>query len=71
MEFSRQEYWSGLPFPGDPRDPGDLFQGIFLIQGSYPGFLHCRQILYHLSHQGASECDLIWKQGHYRCYELR
>ena len=24
MEFSRQEYWSGLPFPslGDPLDPG-------------------------------------------------
>ena len=24
MEFSRQEYWSGLPFPspGDLRDPG-------------------------------------------------
>ena len=24
MEFSRQEYWSGLPFPspGDIRDPG-------------------------------------------------
>ena len=23
MEISRQEYWSGLPFPplGDPRDP--------------------------------------------------
>ena len=24
MEFSGQEYWSGLPFlpPGDPADPG-------------------------------------------------
>ena len=24
MRFSRQEYWSGLPFPspGDPPDPG-------------------------------------------------
>ena len=22
MEFSRQEYWSGLPFPGDFPDPG-------------------------------------------------
>ena len=24
MEFPRQEYWSGLPFPspGDPSDPG-------------------------------------------------
>ena len=29
-----------------------LLQGIFLTQGSNPGFLHCRQILSHLSHQG-------------------
>ena len=27
-----------------------LLQRIFLTQGSNPGFLHCRQILYHLSH---------------------
>ena len=44
IEFSRQEYWSGLPFPS---------QGIFPTQGSNPGFLHCRWILYHLSHQGS------------------
>ena len=41
LKFSRQEYWSGFPPPG-----------IFLIQKSNPGFLHCRQILYSLSHQG-------------------
>ena len=29
-----------------------LLQGIFPIQGSNPGLLHCRQILYHQSHQG-------------------
>ena len=29
-----------------------LLQGNFLTQGSNPGLLHCRQILYHLSHQG-------------------
>ena len=29
-----------------------LLQGIFLTQGSNPGLLHCRQTLYHLSHQG-------------------
>ena len=29
-----------------------LFQGIFLTQRLNLGFLHCRQILYHLSHQG-------------------
>ena len=33
MDFSRQEYWSGLPF---------LLQGIFRIQGLNPGLLHCR-----------------------------
>ena len=27
-----------------------LLQGIFLTQGSNPGLLHCRQILYYLSH---------------------
>ena len=30
-----------------------LLQGIFLTQGSNPGLLHCRQMLYHLSHQGS------------------
>ena len=40
--FSRQEYWSGLPA---------FLQGIFPTQGSNPSFLHCRQILYCLSHQ--------------------
>ena len=29
-----------------------LLQSIFLTQGSNLGFLHCRQILYHLSHKG-------------------
>ena len=28
-------------------------QGIFLMQGSNPSLLHCRLILYHLSHQGS------------------
>ena len=44
MEFYRQEYWSGLPFP---------LHVIFPTQGLNPGLLHCRQILYHLSHQGS------------------
>ena len=29
-----------------------LLQGIFSTQGSNPGLPHCRQMLYHLSHQG-------------------
>ena len=36
--FSRQESWSGLSFPS----PGDLPD-----PGINPGFLPCRQILYH------------------------
>ena len=42
MEFSRQEYRVGCH---------SLLQAIFLTQGSNPGLLHCRQILYCLSHQ--------------------
>ena len=30
-----------------------LLQGIFLTQGPNPGLLHCRKILYCLSHQGS------------------
>ena len=30
-----------------------LLQGIFPIQGSNPGLVHCRQILYQLSHKGS------------------
>ena len=30
-----------------------LLQGIFSTQGSNPGLLHCRRILYQLSHQGS------------------
>ena len=47
MEFSRQKYWSGLPFPS---------QGIFLIHGLNLGLLNCRQILYPLRHQGSGWC---------------
>ena len=44
MGFSRQEYWSGLPFPS----PGDCPN-----PGIEPGLLPCRQTLHHLSHQGS------------------
>ena len=42
MEFSRQEYWSELPFPS----PGD-----FPDPRIEPGLPHCRQTLYRLSHK--------------------
>ena len=48
MGYSRQEYWSGVGWHS-------LLQRIFLTQGLNPGLLHCRQILYHLSHQGNPE----------------
>ena len=42
-------------FPGKNTRAGchSLFQGIFPNQGSNPGLLHCRQILYYLSHEGS------------------
>ena len=46
MEFSRQEFWSGLPFPS-------------LTQGSNLGLLHCGQILYCLSHEGSCTVPLV------------
>ena len=52
MGFSRQEYWVGCHA---------LLQGIFLTQELNLGLPHCRQILYHLRHQG-SPCSS--KLGH-------
>ena len=42
-------------FPGNSTgvDCHFLLQGIFPTQGSNPGLPHCRQRLYHLSHQGS------------------
>ena len=54
MGFFRQEYWSELPF----LLPGDL-----PTQGSNPYLLcllHCRQILYPLSHQGSQRREVKW-----------
>ena len=44
-------------FPGKNTGVGchSFLQGIFPAQGSNPGLLHCRQILYFLSHQGSTE----------------
>ena len=43
MEFSRQEYWSGLPFPS---------LGIFLIQGLNLSLFHWQADSLPLSHKG-------------------
>ena len=44
IEFSRQEYWCGLPFPS---------QGIFLTQGLNPHLLHYQEDSLPLSHVGS------------------
>ena len=45
MEFSRPECWSGSL---------SLLQGIFPTQGSNPGLLHSRWILYQMNYKGSS-----------------
>ena len=46
---------SPLDSPGKSTGVGShsLLQVIFLTQGSNPGLLHCRQILYHQRQQGS------------------
>ena len=44
MDFSKQEYWSGLPFPSP---------GIFQTQGSNLNLLHWQLDSLPLSHQGS------------------
>ena len=45
-ELSRQEYWTGLPFPSPEGLPNPGIDPMVL--------LHCGPILYPLSHQGSS-----------------
>ena len=49
ISFSRQEYWSGLPESSR-------------TQGLNPGLLHCRQMLYPLSHSQSPEARpaVLW-----------
>ena len=109
MGFSRQEYWSGLPFPSpylfssvqfshsvvsDSLQPHGLqpprllcpwnspgkntgvgshsrFFSESSTKGLNPGLLYCRQILYHLSHQGSPISDNIKTRFHLnsiKCY---
>ena len=58
--------------PGKSTGVGShsLFQGIFLTQGSNPGLLRCRLILYHLSYQGSPQnirCDLSMESHQAPC----
>ena len=57
MEFSKQEYWSGLPF----LSPRDLPH-----PGLNPGLPHCGQIVYRLSYKGSElPCGSAGKQSAY------
>ena len=56
MGLSSQEYWSGLPCPPPGHLPNPEID---------PGFLHCRWILYRLSHQGSPRI-LEWAHTHTR-----
>ena len=72
MRRSRSEGWSphnivvkqeksSWNFPGQNTGVGSLslLQGSFPTQGFNLGLLHCRQILYQLSHWEAQECWLL------------
>ena len=48
-----------------------LPQGIFLTQGSNPGLLHCRQILYRLSHQGSPCLRHIFKSDRFKSVKFK
>ena len=62
MEFSRPEFGVGSH---------SLLQGIFLTQGSNPGLLRCRWILYHLSHQGRLDSESYgFTSSHVQMWEL-
>ena len=52
-------------FPGKKTRVGChfLLQGIFPTQGLILHLMNCRQILYHLSHQGSQKWDNKWGGG--------
>ena len=51
------------PWDSPDKNTGEgchaVLQGFFLTQGSNPGVLHCRQILYCLSHQGSPYHEIL------------
>ena len=61
---------SARDFPGRTTRVGChfLLQGIFLIQGSKPGLLHCTQILYCLSHLPFFKSSLFNLLQYYFCF---
>ena len=68
MDYSPTSLLCPWGSPGKKTGVGchSLFQGISTTQGSNPGLLHCRQILYQLNHQGSPiiSGEYIITQGH-------
>ena len=64
--FATHGLHSPWNYPGQNTGVGSpsLLQGIFPTQGSNPGLLHCRQILYQLSHKGSPRI-LEWVAYHF------
>jgi len=60
--FWPQGLYSPRNSPGQNTGVGSLslLQGIFPTQGSNPGFPHCKQIFYQLSHQGSPKISVKW-----------
>ena len=69
MSDSLRPHWLYSPWnsPGQNTGVGSLslLQGIFQTQGSNPGLLHCRRILYQLSHKEAlsfqRDMQILWE----------
>ena len=57
-------------FPGKDTGLGChfLLQGIFPTQGSNPGLLHCRQIVYWLSYKGSPFFNYYIKSKAFSCF---
>ena len=68
------QLYSPWNFPGQNTGVGSLslLQRIFLTQGSNPGPLHCRQILYQLSHLGnpsnSTTGDIPWENHNWKIH---
>ena len=62
VPHGQESTWLLCPCDFQDKNTGvgrhSFLQGIFPTQGMNLSLLHCRQILYHLSHQGSSIC---WK----------
>ena len=61
---------SVLGIPGKNTGVGchSCLQGIFSTQRSNPGLLHCRQIAYHLSHQGNPKLKKSVETQSHHCF---